>query len=59
MKNKRAQSLEDAVKIVKDGATVLIGGFGPPGVPEILIDGICDNKIKNLADLKGKVVYHD
>ena len=49
MKNKRAESLEDAVNIVVDGATVLIGGFGPPGVPEILIDGVCDNKIKDLT----------
>ena len=42
MKNKKSETLEEAVGRVGDGATVLIGGFGQPGVPEILIDGLCD-----------------
>lgn len=42
MKNKKSETLEDAVSRVNDGATVLVGGFGQPGVPEILIDGLCD-----------------
>jgi 3-oxoadipate CoA-transferase alpha subunit len=42
MKNKKAETLEEAVGRVGDGATVLVGGFGQPGVPEVLIDGLCD-----------------
>ncbi len=42
MKNKKSETLEDAVGRIGDGATILVGGFGQPGVPEILIDGVCD-----------------
>ena len=42
MKNKKSETLTDAVGRIGDGATILIGGFGQPGVPEILIDGVCD-----------------
>lgn len=49
MKNKRAETLEAAVEKVFDGATVLIGGFGQPGVPEVLIDGLCERKVRDLT----------
>ena len=42
MKNKKSATLEDAVGRIQDGATILVGGFGQPGVPEVLIDGVCD-----------------
>jgi len=49
MKNKKAETLEDAVSRIPDGATLLIGGFGQPGVPEILIDGVCDLQRRDLT----------
>lgn len=49
MKNKRADTLADAVDKIQDGATVLIAGFGEPGVPEFLIDGVCDRGVRNLT----------
>jgi len=49
MKNKKAETLEDAVSRIPDGATLLVGGFGQPGVPEILIDGVCDLKRRDLT----------
>ena len=49
MKHKRAETLEDAVAQVNDGATVLLGGFGGPGVPEALIDGVCDRGLRDLT----------
>ncbi|MBT3399927.1 MAG: 3-oxoacid CoA-transferase subunit A [Rhodospirillaceae bacterium] len=49
MKNKKAETLEDAVSRIHDGATLLIGGFGQPGVPEVLIDGVCDLKRRDLT----------
>ena len=39
MINKIADSVAQALAGVKDGATVLIGGFGTAGIPDELIDG--------------------
>ena len=49
MKHKRAKNLEDAVSHLRDGATVLVGGFGMGGVPEVLIEGICGRGLRGLT----------
>lgn len=49
MKKKKAATLEEAVSHLRDGATVLIGGFGYGGVPETLIEGICGNGLRGLT----------
>ena len=49
MKNKKSANLEDAVGRIGDGVTLLIGGFAEPGVPEILIDGVCDLRRRDLT----------
>lgn len=49
MKNKKAETLEDSVSRIPDGATLLVGGFGQPGVPEVLIDGVCDLQRRGLT----------
>ena len=49
MKNKKSETLEDALGRIGDGATILVGGFGQPGVPEVLIDGVCDLGRRNLT----------
>jgi 3-oxoadipate CoA-transferase alpha subunit len=49
MKNKKAETLEAAVSMVKDGDIVLVGGFGATGVPEKLIDGLCDRGLRDLT----------
>ncbi len=49
MKNKKADTLEDAIARLNDGATMLIGGFGIAGVPEILIEGVCDRGLRDLT----------
>jgi acyl CoA:acetate/3-ketoacid CoA transferase alpha subunit len=41
-------SAADAVKDIKDGATILIGGFGLCGVPENLISALNKRPVKNL-----------
>ena len=40
MINKLADSVAQTLAGVKDGATVLIGGFGTAGIPGELIDGL-------------------
>jgi 3-oxoadipate CoA-transferase alpha subunit len=49
MINKIAASIADALADVKDGSTVLIGGFGTAGIPGELIDGLIAQGAKDLT----------
>src|SRR6266567_3760023 len=49
MTNKIAASVADALAEVKDGSTVLIGGFGTAGIPNELIDGLIEQGAKDLT----------
>ena len=49
MINKTARSLAEALAGVRDGATVLIGGFGTAGIPNELIDGLIAQGAKDLT----------
>ena len=42
-------SLEDAVSRVRDGATIMIGGFGVPGTPFNLLEELRRQGQKNLT----------
>jgi 3-oxoadipate CoA-transferase alpha subunit len=49
MINKLADSVVQALAGVKDGATVLIGGFGTAGIPGELIDGLIAQGARDLT----------
>ena len=49
MINKIVQDMADAMAGIKDGSTVLIGGFGAVGQPNALIDGLIDQGARNLT----------
>ncbi len=49
MIDKIADSVAEALTPVKDGATVLIGGFGTAGVPAELIDGLIAQGARDLT----------
>jgi 3-oxoadipate CoA-transferase alpha subunit len=49
MINKIARSVAEALAGVRDGATVLIGGFGTAGIPNELIDGLIAQGAKDLT----------
>ncbi|MCJ0762091.1 3-oxoacid CoA-transferase subunit A [Variovorax terrae] len=49
MIDKIAHSVAEALAGVKDGATVLIGGFGTAGIPNELIDGLIEQGAKDLT----------
>jgi 3-oxoadipate CoA-transferase alpha subunit len=49
MINKIVNSVAEALADVKDGATVLIGGFGGAGMPNELIDGLIAQGAKDLT----------
>ena len=43
------ETAEEALRDVKDGNTLLVGGFGLCGIPENLINALVDNGSKNLT----------
>ncbi len=49
MINKIVASLEAALGGIKDGATILIGGFGGAGMPNFLIDGLIAQGARDLT----------
>lgn len=49
MINKIVQSVAEALAGVKDGATVLIGGFGSVGQPDALIEGLIEQGATGLV----------
>lgn len=48
MKNKII-TVEEATSLIHENTTLMIGGFMSIGTPEILMDGIVENGIKNLT----------
>ncbi len=42
-------SFTDAVQEIKDGATIMVGGFGLCGIPENLILALVETKVKDLT----------
>ena len=49
MIDKTVATVEDAVTGIKDGDTVLVGGFGESGIPKALIDAVLDLGSKDLT----------
>ena len=49
MINKIVQSMADAMAGIKDGSTVLIGGFGAVGQPDQLIEALIEQGAKDLT----------
>jgi len=49
MINKIVQTMAEAMAGIKDGSTVLLGGFGAVGQPNALIEGLIEQGAKDLA----------
>ncbi|HXE96364.1 MAG TPA: 3-oxoacid CoA-transferase subunit A [Dongiaceae bacterium] len=49
MIDKRVATIEDAVAGIRDGATILIGGFGDTGTPFELIHAVLDTGVRDLV----------
>ncbi|VDZ83179.1 3-oxoacid CoA-transferase subunit A [Kluyvera intermedia] len=49
MIDKSVSTLADAVAGINDGATVMIGGFGPAGQPTQLIDALIEQGVRDLT----------
>ena len=50
---------EQALEHIKDGMTIMVGGFLAVGAPEILIDGIVAKGVKNLTLITSDTAYTD
>lgn len=46
--SKVVKNAQEAIKEIKDGSTVMFGGFGLCGIPENCINALVDNDIQNL-----------
>jgi 3-oxoacid CoA-transferase subunit A len=49
--NKVVASAEEAIRDIRDGATILVGGFGLCGIPETLIEALARKGVKNLTTI--------
>jgi len=50
----KTTSLENALKTIRDGDTIMVGGFGVPGTPFTLIDGLLELGVSNLTLIKNE-----
>lgn len=57
MINKLVNSIADALEGVKDGAVVLVGGFGAVGQANHLIDGLIERGLKDLTVVANNAGY--
>jgi 3-oxoadipate CoA-transferase alpha subunit len=57
--NKTLATCSEAVASIFDGATVMIGGFGEPGVPGRLIEALRDQGATNLVVVHNGAGFHD
>ena len=56
MIDKSKSSLSEVLSQIKDGATILIGGFGTAGQPAELIDGLIELGVKDLTIVSNNAV---
>lgn len=52
-------SLKDAASKVKDGMTIMVGGFLANGTPEGIIDALVESGVKNLTLICNDTAYPD
>lgn len=59
MIDKRVSSISDALKGVKDGMTLMVGGFGLSGIPENAIAELVNMGVKNLSCISNNAGVDD
>ncbi|KZL89217.1 acetate CoA-transferase subunit alpha [Clostridium magnum] len=55
----KIKDVDEAVEYIKDGMTLMVGGFMTVGTPEILIDGILKKGVKDLTIIANDTGYSD
>ncbi len=59
MINRVVKNVEEALKDVKDGNTLMVGGFGLCGIPENCIAELVKMKVKNLTCISNNAGVDD
>src|SRR3954449_1701150 len=57
--NKVVANADEAIRDIRDGATIMVGGFGLCGIPENLIDALVRTGVKNLTTISNNVGIDD
>jgi len=57
--NKVVQNADDAIRDLKDGMTLMVGGFGLCGIPENCIAALVRKKVKNLVCISNNAGVDD
>ena len=57
--NKVVPDLQQAIADIQDGATIMIGGFGLCGIPENLIQALCNKDVRNLTVISNNAGTED
>ena len=57
--NKVVANADEAIRDIKDGDTIMVGGFGLCGIPENLIDALVRKGVKNLTTISNNVGIDD
>ena len=56
---KKLISVDEAVSMVKDGMTVMIGGFLANGTPNAIVDALAKSDVKNLTMIVNDTAFPD
>ena len=59
MINKKVLNAEEAVKDIRTGSTIMLGGFGLCGIPENCIDALVHKKVNNLTCISNNAGVDD
>ncbi|MBO4535674.1 MAG: CoA transferase subunit A, partial [Bacteroidales bacterium] len=54
---KKNISLQEAVAMIKDGSTIMIGGFLGTGAPKQIVDALVESGVKNLTIICNDTVF--
>ncbi len=57
--NKVVKDAKEAIKDIKDGSTLMVGGFGLCGIPENLIHALRESGVKNLTVISNNAGVDD
>lgn len=57
--NKVVKDAKEAIKDIKDGSTLMVGGFGLCGIPENLIEALRESGVKNLTVISNNAGVDD
>jgi 3-oxoacid CoA-transferase A subunit len=57
--NKAVANADEAIRDIRDGATIMVGGFGLCGIPENLIDALVRQGVRNLTTISNNAGVDD